>query len=140
MAYFFPERMTYCEALVPTEIAWDVLNQLGEEEKIAFESNIINYESPFIRNYRRCEELIAKLQAIRTMLDQCKNWINFEIKEVEDTRPVWRSFRNLANEANVEGYLYINCVEEEVLSSHTHLSQQLHEVENFSRKANELII
>ena len=36
MAYFFPERMTYCEALVPTEIAWDVLNQLGEESKISF--------------------------------------------------------------------------------------------------------
>jgi hypothetical protein len=29
MAYFFPEPMTYCEALVPTEIAWDVMNQLG---------------------------------------------------------------------------------------------------------------
>lgn len=47
--------MTYCEALVPIEIAWDVLNQLGQQETIALESNVVNYDNPFIRSYRRCE-------------------------------------------------------------------------------------
>jgi hypothetical protein len=55
MAYFLPEKMTYCEALVSSEIAWDVFNQLGELEKVALASQTINYENPFIRSLRRCD-------------------------------------------------------------------------------------
>jgi hypothetical protein len=31
MSYFFSEKMTYCEAMLPIEIAWDVMNELGEK-------------------------------------------------------------------------------------------------------------
>lgn len=47
--------MTYCEALVPAEIAWDVFNELGQQSKIALDSKTINYENPFLKSYRRCE-------------------------------------------------------------------------------------
>ena len=140
MAYFFPERMTYCEALVPTQIAWDVLNQLGEESKISFDTNVINYESPFIKNYRRSEQLLAKLQTIRTMLGQCKQWINFEIKESKDTGQVWRSFKQIIGELNIEGYLYINRIEEQILGTHQYLTNQLHEQQNLANKAREVVI
>lgn len=59
-----------------------MLNQLGQQETIALVNNVINYDNPFIRSYRRCEELLAKIQAIRTILTQCTLWIDFSLKEV----------------------------------------------------------
>lgn len=140
MAYFFPQPMTYCEALVPTEIAWDVLNQLGQQETIALQSSVVNYDNPFIRSYRRCEQLLAKIQAIRTILTQCNAWLNFSLKEVKDTKPLWRSFNDLISKSNMEGYLYINQIEEEVLNSHGYLSGQMHQIDNFSKRVTDLVL
>jgi len=47
--------MSYCEALVPAEIAWDVFDELGRQSKIALDSKVIKYDNPYLKSYRRCE-------------------------------------------------------------------------------------
>lgn len=80
---------------MPSEIAWDVFNELGECGKVALDSKVINYDNPFVKSYRRCEELLTKINSLRMMLTQCKDWINFELREVKEESQVWRGFREL---------------------------------------------
>ena len=46
----------------------------------------------------------------------------------------------MIQEGNVEGYYYINQLEEEILNTHSYLSHQMVEVEGFSRKASDLVV
>jgi hypothetical protein len=53
---------------VPSEIAWDVFNQLGYLSNVVIESKIINYDNPFVRNFRRCDESLVKILNLRGIL------------------------------------------------------------------------
>lgn len=109
-----------------SEIAWDVFNQLGELEKVSLASQTINYDNPFIRSLRRCDETLAKLTLIRNALTQYHAWVDFSLKEVSDPAAVWREFKTRIEEGKVEGHLYINHIEEEVAHSHEFLTGQMH--------------
>jgi len=50
------------------------------------------------------------------------------LTEAKDETVVWREFKNRVTESKMEGYLYINPIEEEIFETHQYLSGQLHEM------------
>lgn len=47
--------------MMPREIGWDVMNELGSLECIHFENTSINYDNPYMKSLKRCDEALTKI-------------------------------------------------------------------------------
>ena len=57
---------------MPRDIAWEVMNRLGSEELVHFESTIINYENPFTRSLKRCDETMNRLLEVKRFIEEIR--------------------------------------------------------------------
>lgn len=102
-------------------------------------SQAVNYENPFVRSLRRCDEALAKTVLIRASLEQYRQWVDFELREVTDPATVMREFKTRIDEGRVEGHLYINHIEDEIAHSHEFLTGQMREMEALNKRVAELV-
>jgi hypothetical protein len=62
---------------------------------------VINYDNPFIRSFRRCDETLAKIAIIRNNLTLYKTWIDFNVKEVKDHGAIWKEINKKIEESRM---------------------------------------
>lgn len=55
------------------------MNQLGRLSCVHFEEKVLDYENPFIKNLKRCEENMYKINEIKTFINSYKD--NFHLSE-----------------------------------------------------------
>lgn len=79
---------------------------------MALEHSSINYDNPFVRSYRRCEETLSKIAMIRSIFTQFEHIISYKLTEAPDQKIVWKEFDKNIRKSNMEGYLYINQIED----------------------------
>lgn len=57
------------------------------------DSQLINYDNPYVRSLRRCDETLSKLAMIRTNLELYRRHVEYTLREVKDARKVWPEFQ-----------------------------------------------
>ena len=73
MSYFQSESMVFCEAIMPREQAWEIMDMLGRMDCIHIVKPTLppaSFENPFSLNLKRCEEILGKIRHIRLYINE----------------------------------------------------------------------
>lgn len=73
--------MTYCECIMPREIAWDVFDEMGQLECVHFENKTVQYDNPYMNGLKRSEEAVSHIKEIKDFILSIKP--DFVLKEPE---------------------------------------------------------
>ncbi|EGR28846.1 v-type ATPase 116kda subunit family protein, putative [Ichthyophthirius multifiliis] len=134
MSIFRSEDMKYCRLVVPSESAWETINELGKINalhQIDQEPEVSAMHRPYFNYVKRCDEVLFSLQNIQNQIIRFQGIIK---KPTDIQNIINNAFKNAVQQQNRAGHTFFENLESETFQNNNLLNDQISNLDNIYEK------